>query len=650
MFLAFAGALALSWARPLLLFREEETEGFQLDEAFLVAMALLLSPFEVVLAFGVGVAVGYSVRRRGMLRFAFNLGQSVAAAGIATFAMRAVSPLAGPVDAADLLAVLAGAAVFFAIQSVSVSGVIALAEGRRFGSAFLDGIGVRLVVWAGNVSVGLLAGIIGIIYPWALAFAAVPLGVLHVVFAGHLRARRDRERMNGLFETAVAAHASMGIGDVERALAESARTLLRCGRARFDDGPPREGELGTRVGSAGSERWLIVSERRGVEPFDDADQSLLEAIVAIGAAALDNASLYQQASEERQKLADVVGSSSDGIFSVDADGRIASWNAAMERVTGFSAEEMVGTRHLGTLRPRDAEGRDVMTEGWVESDSIPPPDLQITTNRGEARWLSCAVSPLPERGLVVVARDVTAQREIEELKADFLATISHELRTPLTPIQGFLQTLVREGVRFTDEEREGFYRIMLAQSERLGRLVADLLDAVSLQGAELAMLPEEVDWADSAAGPVELARRQHPDREFGLEIDDDLPTAVADRRRAEQILSNLLTNAVKYSPAGSPVRVTIGARGPMILTTVADRGPGIPPADRERVFERFTRLGDHMTRAIGGVGLGLFIARRLVESMGGRIWVEDAPEGGAAFSFTVPAYQGSHLRLRPETD
>jgi signal transduction histidine kinase len=245
---------------------------------------------------------------------------------------------------------------------------------------------------------------------------------------------------------------------------------------------------------------------------------------------------------------------------------------------------------------------------------------------------------MAEGGSVVVARDVTAQKEVDDLKADFLGTVSHELRTPLTPIIGFLQTLLRDDVSFSPEDRRRFYDLMLKQSERLQRLVNDLLDATSLNDRDHLFLPEELDWAVSARRVVDLFRGQHPDRRFDLAIGDDLPIVVADEQRAEQVLTNLLGNAVKYTPEGEPVTVTVSADAGVVVTTVCDRGPGIAPAERDLVFERFTRLGHHLTRRVGGAGLGLFIARRLVEGMGGTISVDDAPGGGAAFTFTLPVH------------
>ena len=646
MAVAFAGLIALAESFPLLFLRSSEGEGLLLSEAFLIPMALLLSPAQVVVAFAAGAATGGLIRRASPIKTAFNVGQLVTSAGLAIGTMYLIDPLeeAGPRLVA---AVLAGAIVYFAVNSTLVSRVISLVDGTSFRDVFLGGLGMRALVWGGNVSIGLIAGLVGTAYTWAVPFALVPLAMLQVAFTGHLRARRDRERMNALFGTALDAHASMGLGDVERAITAAARKHLQCRQARVSLEPPGSYELGAPIHlSEGRDRWLVVSDRDTVEPFDAANQQLLEAIAAIASPALENALLYDQMGQERRKLSNVVESSSDGIFSVDNDQRVQSWNPAMERITGFPADEVVGAKCFTVFRPRDVEGRELCVASCPgrcgrHNEALP---VQVTTIDGESRWLNCTYSPMPEGGYVVVARDITAQKQVDDLKGDFLATISHELRTPLTPIQGFLQTLLRDDNAFDDSERRRFYEVMLRQSERLERLIKDLLDATSLQDSEHLFVPEEVDWETAATQVVDLFRRQDPEREFELEVQDHLPPVVADAQRAEQVLSNLISNAVKYSGAGAAVRVTIECLGNEVITTVADRGPGIPPADRERVFERFTRLGDHLTRRVGGAGLGLFIARRLVEGMGGAISVDASPEGGAAFTFSLPAYANAAHR------
>lgn len=458
--------------------------------------------------------------------------------------------------------------------------------------------------------------------------------------------RRQRERTQELLQAALEAHASIGVDEVEAAIVRRACALLGTDAARLDRVPPEVGELGARVRSAlDPDRWLVVSRRPSGRPFDADDERLLELLVATTAAALDNARLHERTQGERRQLAEVIGSSSDGIFSLDPDGVVRSWNPAMARITGVPAEQAVGSPCGDVLDAWDGDGQPMPPCRWLDAgEDRSALSVEVVGARGERRWLECVLSPMPHGGVVVVARDASAEREIEAMKEDFLATVSHELRTPLTPIQGFLQTLMRDDASFGDEERRRFYDVMLRQSERLERLIRDLLDATSLQDHDHLFFPEETDWAGSVTRAVELFRRQEPNREFTLEIEAGLPHAVVDEQRGEQVLSNLLTNAVKYSPPRAPVRVRVARVGDEIVTTVTDNGPGIEPAERDRVFERFTRLGNHLTRRVGGAGLGLFIARRLVEGMGGRITVAEAPEGGASFSFTLPAVKRALAR------
>jgi diguanylate cyclase (GGDEF)-like protein len=299
----FMLALGSTWAFPIKILRREETEAFQLDEAFLVAMALLLPPLGVVAAFGVAAFVSRLAARRPLVRVLFNTGMVVTAAGVAVGAAHLVAGVGGgPVGAGPraLAAVVLGAAVFLAVNKLSVSAVMAVVEGQPFWASVSDGAGFHLLVWAATVAIGVLAGLAGSAYSWALLFAALPMGVLHIVLAGSLRARHDRQRLDGLLRTALEAHASMEPPDVEDAITASARQLLHCRDARIGDGPPSGGgELGSRLPGGGyPERWLVVSERRGLAPFGPQDAKLLDALAAVGSSALDNAVLVEQLKHE----------------------------------------------------------------------------------------------------------------------------------------------------------------------------------------------------------------------------------------------------------------------------------------------------------------------------------------------------------------
>jgi PAS domain S-box-containing protein len=391
------------------------------------------------------------------------------------------------------------------------------------------------------------------------------------------------------------------------------------------------------LSSDGVPRGSIVVAARADRPYTERDERILDALGERVSSTLHRLSLFEAVQAEQRTLADVLGSSSDGIFSVGSDLRVRSWNPAMARLTGTSEVVAVGQHCCAVFRPRDEAGEALFgaTCPARTGDEVEVL-LQLEVAEGQPMWLNCAFSKMSDGGCVVVARDVTARKQIEDEKADFLATVSHELRTPLTPIKGFLQTLIRRDDEFSNDERQHIYEVMLREEQRLERLVHQLLQATSLDHAEALVLTDALDWDAAVREQVDHMSRHDPTREYSMVIAPDLPRVVADEQLALQVLANLLSNAAKFSPEGMAVGVGVAHDGHRVVTTVADHGTGVRPADRERIFDKFTRLGDHLTRPQQGVGLGLYIVRRSVEAMGGTAWVDDAPGGGAAFSFSLP--------------
>jgi diguanylate cyclase (GGDEF)-like protein len=295
---AFAVVLGLSWSFPLLVLRREETEAFSLDEAFLVAAAMLLTPFGTILTFGAAAIVSQLVRRRPFSRLAFNTGMVLCASGLAVALVSVVGGHRG-VRPIDMAAVVLGAAVFLVVNSVLVSAVIAVAEGQPFLRTLTDGAAFRLLQWTATVAVGLLGGLAASAYSWALLLTLIPMAALQVVLAGSLRTRKDHERVDALLRAALAAHASVRSADVEDALIASAAELLDCRSARLSEAQAGDGELGSKLpGRSYPERYLVVSDRRGHEPFSAQDARLLGALVAVGSGALDNAGLVEQLKHE----------------------------------------------------------------------------------------------------------------------------------------------------------------------------------------------------------------------------------------------------------------------------------------------------------------------------------------------------------------
>ena len=386
---------------------------------------------------------------------------------------------------------------------------------------------------------------------------------------------------------------------------------------------------------------IAVAARPG-RPYLERDERILDALGERVSSTLQRLALFEAVQAEQRALSDVVSSSSDGIFSVGPDHRIRSWNPAMARISGTADVVAVGQHCCAVFRPFDEKGMPLF---GVTCPIRTGDDVEILVRLDAGRrgpvWVNCAFSRMSDGGFVVIARDVTTRKQIDDEKADFLATVSHELRTPLTPIKGCLQTLARRDDEFTQDERLHIYEVMLREEQRLERLVHQLLLATSLDSAESMVVKEEVDWEMVVRSQVDDVIRHDPTHEYSIAIAPDIPRVIADEQLSGQVLANLLSNAAKFSPGGTVIGVGVAHDGHRVVTTVVDRGPGVAIADRDRIFERFTRLGDHLTRPEQGVGLGLFIVRRSVETMGGTVWVEEAPEGGSAFSFSLPT-----VRLR----
>jgi len=224
---------------------------------------------------------------------------------------------------------------------------------------------------------------------------------------------------------------------------------------------------------------------------------------------------------------------------------------------------------------------------------------------------------------------------LERLRRELIANVSHELKTPISALRAHLENLL-DGVERPDPET---LQIMLAQSERLGRLVDQLLDLSQLESGDVPLERGRVELAPLVAevlSEIEVAR---PDRGVRLAdaVPEDIPPVFADRERVHQVLFNLLDNAVRFTPAGGRVTVSASRHDGSVDVAVADTGPGISAEDLSRVFERFYRVDRSRSRDDGGTGIGLAIARSVVEAHGGRIWVESEPGRGSTFTFELPA-------------
>jgi signal transduction histidine kinase len=239
-------------------------------------------------------------------------------------------------------------------------------------------------------------------------------------------------------------------------------------------------------------------------------------------------------------------------------------------------------------------------------------------------------------GMGLLLRDITRERELDEMKSQLLATVSHELRTPLASIKGFATTLLREDVTWDEASRHEFLCIIDRESDRLAELIGNLLDMSRIEAGTLHVELEPTDLRFIMEETADEFQRMTHEHRIRVQAPPRLPFALADPRRARQVLRNLVENAVKYSPDGGAITITALIKPQHLEISVADEGIGIGPDQLERIFERFYQADSASTRKVGGSGLGLSISKAIVEAHGGKIWAQSEEGAGSIFHFTMP--------------
>jgi PAS domain S-box-containing protein len=374
-----------------------------------------------------------------------------------------------------------------------------------------------------------------------------------------------------------------------------------------------------------------------VPPQPRFTQSDFELAIELGrraSVALDNALLHQEV-EARAHAAEGLEFVNDGVFLVDGDGIVRLWNPAAANTFRVKPSKAIGRRV-----------DELITDWETVSDRITAADKPTAVGRraetvpvevkGNERWLSISAVRFP-RGTVYAFRDMTEERAVEQLKSDFVSTISHELRTPLAAIYGAALTLQRNDVRLEESQRTGLLDVISGEADRLARIVNDILWASRLDSGQMGVSIVSCDAAQLANKVVSSVRAHAPgDVELVVEAADRLPPVAADPDKLRQVLTNLVDNAVKYSPDGGRVRLGLLQSGHCVRFQIVDQGLGIPPAEQARIFEKFFRLDPNLTRGVGGTGLGLYISRELVHRMHGRIWVTSDGRRGSTFTFELP--------------
>jgi PAS domain S-box-containing protein len=388
------------------------------------------------------------------------------------------------------------------------------------------------------------------------------------------------------------------------------------------------------VGPDGSVYGVLSVYTERPRAWREEEIDALVSFAGTASAALSSAELYQSVALEKERSVAILSNIADGIVAVDREGHVVLWNTAAERITGVPAGEAL------QRTPSEVLQRD------LESDRDTPTGERLLPIRrgGEEIWLSLTEAIMRDpagavAGRIFAFRDISAERVVEQMKSEFVANVSRELRSPLTSIYGFAETLMRDDVLFGEEERATFLGYIASEAGRLTAIVDRLLAVARLDSGDLQVQLASTDVSAVVSEVVAAAKQTFPAErhEFVVDLPPEPLAVEADREKLRQIVTDLVDNAVKYSPEGGRVTISARRRDDAVEVSVEDEGIGIPESEQSRIFAKFYRA-ESETRdlASGGTGLGLFIAKELLAAMRGRIWVDSREGEGSSFVFALP--------------
>ncbi len=673
--LAVLGAVSIVF--PIRVHLGGDVHGFNLAASVLLTLAMLLPDAGALLLAAGMVAVGYAVATRSLVKTLFNVAQTTLSGTVGLLTAGVV--LGGPLGG-DALAPRTLLALLAATTTATAVGVLLVSEHiHRLGGGSRRTLVTGVVVpgaWTsfGDLMVAILLTILAERSAFAIVLAVPMFAGLLLGFRGFAADRETarqaqllHEASRQLLEGALDERALEDAVDALRELFGADHSELVAGD---EPGPPWARDVVAEVHRTGGPVLhaehadtlaapirltgrvvgvVVVAGRRGVDAWGPADLDLLSTVAGEIAATLRTRRLLREVQQERGRLAsekgkltDVLRSASDGIVVLDAAGRLAACNPAMAALLGRDDIEL-GLPWHEVLHLQDEEGRPLhgatdqplgvalSGQGRVERASA-----LLTRPDGERRWLRCSAAPIVSAGVadgvVLVAVDVTRERELEQLRGDFISTVSHELRTPLTPLNGFLKVLREHGGTLDDDRRTMMVAAMEKQVGRLSDLIGDLLQVAEIERGVVRVNREVVSLDAALAEIVELEAVAADDR-GRVDLEVGAVDVVADPDAVRRMLRALVSNGLKHTTG--TVTLVVGVDEDQGVVRVWDEGPLVPLSARQTIFEPFRRLGDHLHRP-QGPGLGLTVSRALAEALGGSIEVGTAPSGGNEFCLRLP--------------
>lgn len=666
---------------------DDAVEGLTLLDGVILLNTLLLPVRDAVLVSLCGILAAHLLARRGWLKTLYNLGVYASASTAAAVLLQGIGSPAGEFDVRLLFAMTAATASFVIINLVYMAVLLSVLSDTTPWNVVRQDAGLSAMTVVGTVCLTVTVLVLSVTAPVLLPCAALPAAALRYAYGASAAKVEERRRSARVLEYSQV----LASGPTRARALEAYLTLVS---EEFEGSSPMVVfHDGTGVRKAGGsspvEAFVTTSDHESllsveqlsvlssaglpfgwqsamVAPmvveghrlgavalgsptraqFHLRDRTMLSSLVGALGVALQNAHAVNQLVEEASKLRAVVDQASDGIAVLGRHGVIQVWSPAMTLITGVSHEAAVG-RTLGEVLGVEDLEQPPFDPFVADCDWLTPlrpqasVDVQLRREDGESRCARFAHAGMFESGSLVrdvlLVRDLTAERQVQRMKSDFIATVSHELRTPLTPLKGYAGMLRKHADTMPPEKRARALDMIVERTEHLGRLVEDLLSASSMTAEDQPRHALTLERADLTA----LVRRAQEDfatarTRMELEAQTDELTVLCDPVRVVQIGSNLISNALKYSGHEKRVTIRVNRVGNLARMEVEDAGCGIPADQMERIFDKFHRVEDPMVMSTGGTGLGLFIARHLARAMNGEIVAESSLGAGSRFTFTLP--------------
>ncbi|TVR18626.1 MAG: PAS domain S-box protein [Anaerolineaceae bacterium] len=382
------------------------------------------------------------------------------------------------------------------------------------------------------------------------------------------------------------------------------------------------------------------------------DRQVLQSFADQAAIAVHNAQLYERINQERQRLAAILQHSADGVMILNPDLVIVRFNRALERITGWEAVDAIGQYQADVLQLHnlaDGDLADAIADGWpftLAASNYAEAPLYVEGDllRADGMAVSIGITYAPMfnpdgtlNNIIANVRDISHFRQAQDLQNTFISVVSHELKTPVAIIKGYAATLNRPDAQWDGAVVRETLDVIEDEADRLNDLIQNLLTASKLQTQrEMVLEMGEVDLPRLIAQSVERSRKQTAAHRIITDISPDFPVIEGDSTRLRQVIDNLISNAIKYSPEGGQIEVSGDYDVESVTVCVRDHGVGLAHEDQKRVFDRFFRVDGKLTRTTQGTGLGLYLVKAIIEAHGGAVAVESKIGQGSTFYFTIP--------------